>query len=404
MKRIILHIDMNSYFATVEQQANSQLRGRPVAVLGSKAKRTIIVASSIEAKRLGIKTGNALHEAIKICPDLVVVHGEPRKYADVTRRFINIFESYTDKVEIFSIDEAFLDVTNIVHLHGNAEQIAKDIKKRIRTEIGTWISCSVGIGPNKFLAKTGSNLEKPDGLIVIDETNKDKILLHLPLADYCGIGRAISKRLDVLGVHNTKELRDYPINLLKKEFGVICAWKLKQMANGLDSSPVTPWREQKAAKSFSCSRTLNKDVLDRKEMRTQILFLFEKVAKKLRDDGYWAKEVGLWLRFKDFSGYGKSMRIGYWCCDGLDFYNYTMKIFDQVHIRQPVRAIGVFTGSVQLNKNVPLSFLASDIENEKVLKVCDDINNRFGEDTITRGKIANSRLKEVVSGMGRKKF
>ncbi len=404
MDRLILHIDMNSYFATVEQQANSRLRGRPVAVLGSKAKRTIIVASSIEAKRLGIKTGYALHEAIKICPNLVIVHGEPRKYADVTRRFIDIFESYTDKVEIFSIDEAFLDITSTAQIYGGAISVAKEIKSRIRNEIGSWISCSIGLGPNKFLAKTGSDLEKPDGLIIIDKTNKDQILLHLPLEDYCGIGRAIFRRLEGLGVTETKALRTIPIAKLKQEFGVICAWKLKQMVNGLDPSPVIPWREQKAAKSFSCSRTLNKDVTNKKEMRTQILFLFEKVAKKLRDDGYWAKEVGLWLRFKDFSGYGKSMKIGYWSCDGLDFYNYTMKIFDQVQIRQPVRAIGVFVGSVQLNKNVPLSFLADDANKEKILKVCDEINNRFGDGTVTRGKIINSRLKEIVSGMGRKKF
>lgn len=404
MARQILHIDMNSYFATVEQQANSKLRGRPIAVLGSKAKRTIIVASSIEAKRLGIKTGSKIHEAIKICPNLVMVHGEPRKYADVTRIFINIFEGYTDKVEIFSIDEASLDVTNTANLYGGAENIAKDIKKRIKKEIGSWISCSIGIGPNKFLAKTGSDLEKPDGLVVITDKNKDEILLNLPLRDFCGIGRAISSRLSILGVNNTRELRDYPIELLKKEFGAISAWKLKQMASGLDNSPVIPWREQKEAKSFSCSRTLNRDVTDKREMKRQILFLFEKVAKKLRDDGYWAKEVGLWLRFKDFSGYGKSTKIGYWCCDGLDFYNYAMKIFNQINLRQPVRAIGAYTGRVQLNKNVPLSFLPEDIEKEKQLKVCDEINNKFGEDTITRGNIANSKLKEVVSGMGRKKF
>ena len=404
MKRQILHIDMNSYFATVEQQANPLLRGRPVAVLGSKAKRTIIVASSIEAKKFGIKTGNTLPEAIKICPDLVVVHGEPNKYADVTKRFISIFEEFTDQVEIFSIDEAFLDVTKTSTLFGGATEIARKIKRKIREDIGSWISCSVGLGPNKFLAKTGSDLEKPDGLMVINEANRDEILLNLPLADFCGIGQAILRRLSLIEVNNVFELRNCPITRLKTEFGVIGAWKLKQMANGLDRSPVVPWREQKPAKSFSCSRTLNRDVTNRDEIKKQLLFLFEKVAKKLRDDGCWAKEAGLWLRFKDFSGSGQVFRLGSWYCDGLEFYNQVLPRLNEIQLRQPVRAIGAFVGRVQPSANVPLSFLPEDKLNERIIKTMDKINNRYGEDVITRGVLTGLKLKKVVSGLGRKKF
>ncbi|MFA5196861.1 MAG: DNA polymerase IV [Patescibacteria group bacterium] len=404
MTRKILHIDMNSYFATVEQQANPLLRGRPIAVLGSKAKRTIIVASSIEAKRLGIKTASGLNEALKICPELVVIHGEPRKYADVTRRFISIFEEFTDKVEIFSIDEAFLDVTKTANLFGGPEKIASKIKRKIRDEIGSWLSCSIGIGPNKFLAKTGSDLEKPDGLVIINENNKDNILQNLPLERFCGIGRAISRRLSLLDVYTTGDLRKCPIACLKEEFGVISAWKLKQIAYGLDISPVISWREQKLAKSFSCSRTMNRDITSRDEIKKQLLFLFEKVAKKLRDDNYWAKEAGFWFRFKDFSGHGKVFRLGSWCCNGLEFYGLSLKQLSQIHLHQPVRAIGVFAGRVQLSVNVPSSFLPEDKLNQQILETMDSINNRYGEDVITRGVLTGVKLKEVVSGMGRKKF
>jgi len=423
---------MNSYFATVEQQANPKLRGKPVAVLGSKARRSIIVASSIEAKKLGVKTAQPLHEALELCPNLTIVHGEPRKYSHVTKCFISIFEDYTDMVEIFSIDEAFLDITKTAHLFskkystkqvilarpesdpGQARMtaqedlgaivIAREIKRRIREEIGSWISCSVGISSNKFLAKTGSNLEKSDGLVILNEQNKDAVLLGLPLKDFCGIGHRISARLETLGITSTKNLRNYPDILLKKEFGIITSRKLKKMAFGIDSSPVISWRERQPARSFSCSRTLNKDVTDVQEIKKQILFLFEQVAKKLRDDGYWAKEVGLWFRFKDFSGTGKSVRVGYWTCDGMDFYKHSLKILRQLNFGQPVRAIGVYAGKVQLNKNVSRSLLEEDKENEKILSAMDKVNNRYGEDVVTRASLSGRKLKEIVSGMGRDKF
>lgn len=404
MARQILHIDMNSYFATVEQQANPHLRGKPVAVLGSKAKRTIIVASSIEAKRFGVKTTDTLQEGVEKCPHLTIVHGEPRKYSYVTKKFIHIFERYTDKVEIFSIDEAFLDVTESSHLFGGPVQMAGKIKENIRKEIGGWISCSVGIASNKFLAKTGSDLEKPDGLVVIDDKNKDKILLDLPLKEFCGIGPRVLARLDLLGIRNVRDLRGFPDISLKREFGIVRSRHLKAMAHGIDSSPVISWRERAPAKSFSCSRTLNKDVWKRTEVEKQILFLFEKVAKNLRDDGYWAKEVGLWLRFKDFTGMARTVRLGYWVCDSFVFYKKTLEILDATTIRQPVRAIGVYAGKVQKSQNVPMSILKEDRVNEKVLKTMDGINNRFGEDVITRGRLAGVKLKEIVSGMGRDKF
>lgn len=402
--RQILHIDMNSYFATVEQQANPKLRGKPIAVLGSKAKRTIIVASSIEAKRFGVKTGFTLPEALELCPEITVIHGEPRKYSDVTRRFINIFEDFTDKVEIFSIDEAFLDVTGTAHLFRGTINIAKKIKERIRREIGSWISCSIGIGTNKFLAKTGSDLEKPDGLVVINRSNKDKVLLALPLKDFCGIGKKIEKRLALIGVKSTRELRKCSIFRLKQEFGICTAQKLKNMAFGMDSSTVISWRKQALAKSFSCSRTLNRDVSSKEEIKKQVLFLFEKVAKKLRDDDYFAKEIGIWFRFKDFSGTGKQMRIWHFSCDGLELYRLSLSMFKKIKLRQPVRAIGVYAGMVQQKNNVPFSLLSEDIENEKILNVIDEVNNRYGEDVIRRAILSGSKLKEVVSGMGRKKF
>jgi len=400
----IMHIDMNSYFATVEQQANPRLRGKPVAVLGSKAKRTIIVASSVEAKKQGIKTGDRLPEAKIKCPDLVIVHGEPRKYSDVTRRFIEIFESYTNLVEIFSIDEAFLDVTDTEYLFGGAKTIAEDIKRRIREEIGSFISCSVGIAENKFLAKLGSDSQKPDGLVVITPQNKDEVLISTPLSDFCGIGNRIFKRLRAIGIKTTQDLREYPEYLLAREFGLVSARNLKKISFGIDSSPVISYHNQADAKSFSCSRTLNRDVFSASEIECQILFLFEKVAKKLRDEDCFAREIGIWFRFNDFTGTGKRKRISYFTQDGMVMSRYGLELLSQLGIKRAVRAIGVYAGKVAKKEYVPVSFLLEDKENEKILTTVDMVNNRYGEGCITRGVLLGRDLKKVVSGMGRKKF
>ncbi len=402
--RIILHIDMNSYFATVEQQANPKLRGKPIAVMGSTAKRSIIVAASIEAKRYGVKTATRIDEALRLCPELILVNGEPRKYSWVTKKFIDIFEDYTDKVEIFSIDEAFLDVTKTANIYGGAEQIALSIKQRIRNEIGSYISCSVGIAKNKFLAKTGSDLVKPDGLTIITDENVDDILLPLPLSEFCGIGRRILARLGALGIETTQQLRDYPNVLLNREFGIASGEKLKRMAYGLDNSPVISRHDRADAKSYGHSRTLNKNVTDRNEIRKHMLLLSEKVATRMRKDGCMAKEVGLWIRFGDFTGVGQRHRVGKWTHDGVEIYDAAVKILGTLDLRAPVRAIGIYAAQIQRDSCTTVSLLPEDTINDKILAAMDAVNNRFGETVVTRARLAGVKIKEVVSGMGRDKF
>lgn len=402
--RQILHVDMNSYFATVEQQANPKLRGKPVAVMGSTAKRTIIVAASIEAKKFGVMTATKIEDAMQLCPQLILVNGEPRKYSWVTKKFIEIFEDYTDKVEIFSIDEAFLDVTKTANIYGGAENIAFEIKGRIREEIGSYVSCSIGIAKNKFLAKTGSNLEKPDGLTIITDANVDEILLGLPLSEFCGIGRRIFARLGSLGIETTQQLRDYSNVLLNKEFGIASGEKLKRMAWGLDNSPVISWHDKADAKSYGHSRTLNKNVTNREEIRKHILLLSEKVAARMRKDGCMGREVGLWLRFGDFTGTGQSHRIGRWTHDGVEIYDAAIKILESLALKEPVRAIGVNVTRIQRTSNISVSLLPEDAVNDKILSAMDAVNNRFGETVVTRARLAGTKIKEVVSGMGRDKF
>jgi DNA polymerase-4 len=407
MHRIILHIDMNSYFATVEQQANPYLRGLPVGVRGSKAKRTIIAASSMEAKRLGIKTGFRVHEAQLVCPDIKIVVGEPRKYSDVTRRLVDIFERYTDLVEIFSIDECFLDITKTAKLYGGgfigAQAVAKRIKNDIKSEIGEWLTCSVGVSYNKFLAKLGSDLEKPDGLVVITPNNVLSVLDSVKLTDFCGIASRINRRLGRMGIKTVPQLRVACDRELLREFGIY-GLKLKRWANGVDNTEVVNWRNIQPAKSFSHARTLNKDVIKKSELRAQLYLLCENLGRRMRAEGYFGRTAGVWLRYKSFSGLGQRHKFGRWINDGYDIFKATEAILARFNIKEPVRQIGIWITDVQPQKNVPMVLLSEDKTAEKIVATLDAVNNRYGESVLTRAVVCGMRTKQVVSGLGRRKF
>lgn len=470
--RQILHVDMNSFFATAEQQANPFLRGKPLGVKGSKAKRTILAATSIEAKRVGIKTGFLAHEAKEVCPEINIVTGEPRKYSYILNQLVNIFEKYSDKVEIFSIDECFIDVTNSANLFADkktkdkhqvpnniqtknsniselngATNIANLIKGDIKRDIGEWMTCSIGIAENKFLAKLGSDLEKPDGLVVITPNHKkqitknkqnhkfqnrhcekpgdeaipetaphpftmislpriltvDEALLNCDLEDFCGIGKRINNRLRKMNIYNVNDLRAASDFSLQKEFGVY-GLKIKRWAFGIDNSEITPHQFQKEAKSFSKSRTLNKDTTSKKELKRNLYLLCEVLGANMRSEGYWGNTIGLWLRYSSFSGFGKGSKIKKWTCDGYEIFKYSAAILDEVELKQPVRAIGVWVSGVQPEKNIPRVFFPEDKLNEGIVQTIDTVNDKYGELTLMRASTCAMKLKEVVSGMGRKKI
>src|SRR5512135_2899917 len=184
-ERIILHIDMNAFFASVEQQCNPALRGKAIAVIGA-AKRTVITTCSYEARAWGVKTGMTVHEGRQKCPGLIFVVGDNRKYTWTSAQIVRIFLDYTPLVEVFSIDEAFLDVTGSLRIFGSAERIAYLIKARIRHHFG--LTCSIGIAPNKLLAKLASDMQKPDGLTVIRPDEVARVLDRVPVKDLCGVG------------------------------------------------------------------------------------------------------------------------------------------------------------------------------------------------------------------------
>ena len=275
----ILHIDFNSYFATVEQQANPRLRGKPIGVTGGdRMKRTVIGAASVEAKRFGVKTGMQIWEAKKLCPQIILVKGDSDKYLEVTKRFLAIISSYSPNLEVFSIDEVFLEIESSRKSQESSEDnldsrlltlvtLAQEIKSRIKSEIGSYITCSIGISYNKRMAKLAGSLYKPDGLVVIaDEEAAMWVLDRVDLDEICGIGPRIKKRLNNMGAFNFTQLRKVPLPALLasfKSYGLI----LYNMARGIDESEVVPFYEKGEVKSVGHRHTIDHDTSDPVEIK-----------------------------------------------------------------------------------------------------------------------------------------
>lgn len=216
---LIVHLDMNSYFASVEQQANPTLRGRPLGVCSYLQEYGCVIAASIEAKRMGIKVGMNVKTAREKVPSAVFVENDPDKYRAVTSRVFSMLHELTDKIEHYSIDEAFLDLTGWYRDEAEVAWAMTRVRRRITDEVGDWLRCSIGIAPTRFLAKTASDMEKPNGLVIINHDNLDEMLARLDLEDVCGIGPRIRKRLERMGLHTLLDVKRYPVGNLMQQFG-----------------------------------------------------------------------------------------------------------------------------------------------------------------------------------------
>ena len=271
--RIILHVDMNSYFATVEQQCNPFLRGQPIAIGGSPGTRSIVVAASIEAKRFGVKTGMTPIEAKQCCPQIMFIQGDPAKYGELTQIFINLARGYTSRIDVYSIDELFMDLTGHVRSLQDACVIATKLKRQLRELVGDYLSCSVGIAPNRMLAKLSSNMKKPDGLVVLRQEDIPFVLKWIDLTDIPGIGERLKRRFFDLGITNLEQLGKCPLAILLQEFGPNYGLTLSEMGRGIDRTEVQYIDEVQPAKSIGHTYTLPQNTKDHDEIFSQIVIV-----------------------------------------------------------------------------------------------------------------------------------
>jgi len=391
--RTVLHIDMNAFFASVEQRANPALRGKPMAVGGSE-RRGIILSPSYEARAFGVKTGMTYWEARQKCPELIVVQADSAKYSTACERMLAIWRDFTPLVEMFSIDEAFLDVTGCEALLGDPVQIAIAIKERIWGE--TKLTCSVGIGPNKLLAKLGSDMQKPDGLVLISPGDVAEVLEDLPVKELCGIGPNLTRDLAGMGIRTCGELARTPLRRLTTRFGIV-GERLRDMGLGIDDDPVvaTESEAEGEAKSMGHSMTLHDDCSDPALIERHILQLSEKVGRRLRRGSYVGGTVTLTLRYADFHTFSKQMRLRHAVNHGLDVYAAALDILRRTPLLQPVRLLGVSVSGLERNM-AQLPLFRDERKKKFIADAMDELNDRYGDFTVTWGTLAERCSHERV--------
>jgi len=379
MEPKIFLIDMNAFFASVEQSINPALRGKPIVVCGEG--RTIVTAASYEARAFGIKTGSTPCEAKRLCPGVIIVRSDMNKYVGSSLNIHGILLRFTELVEPFSIDECFMDVTSLCRNGKTAADIAREIKKLIKAELN--LLCSIGIGPNKVIAKLASKMQKPDGLVEITRADIPGVFETIPVEKLqgAGVGRKISEKLNSLGIKTAKELGQAGEDFMMFHFG-ISGWHLKRIGLGEDSSTVKEYSYSEREKSFGHSHTLPKNTFDLQTIRSYLLMLCEKTAARLRTAGMSGKTVHFYVRYGDFTGFGRQKSLKHHINKGLDIFSTAVDILEDVlPLEKPVRLLGVSISNLILENGQ--KFLFEDIERERKLTgIVDEINNKYGDFTI----------------------
>lgn len=382
MQRAILLADMNSFFASVHQALDPSLRGKPVIVGGDPERRHgVVLAASYEAKAKGVKTGMTVHEARHLCPEGIFLKPQHHLYVHFSTRILRIMRDFTPLVEPFSIDEAFLDVTGCRRLFGSPLDIALALKRRIREEVG--VTCSIGIGPNKLLAKMAAELQKPDGLVVLGYEDVPARLWPLPVRELFGVGPRYERHLKLLNIHTIGDLANFPVKILRMRFGVY-GEVLWRCANGIDESPVDPHSLERV-KSIGQQITLPRDYRRFTEIKVVILELAEKVAERARGGGYAGRTVVLSLKDANFAYLSRMKTLPAYTDLTADIYRAAVELLER-HWPEgwPVRTVGVALAGLTAGPPRQLTFFEGREKWERAERACDYIRSRFGERAIFR--------------------
>jgi DNA polymerase-4 len=374
---------MDAFYASVEVLDDPSLAGKPVIVGGTPEGRGVVSAASYEARKYGIHSAMSAFRAKKLCPHGVFVRSRMSRYVEISRQIRSIFQQYTPLVEPISLDEAFLDVTGSRRLFGPAIEIGRTIKGRIREEIG--LVASVGVAPNKFLAKLASDLEKPDGFVVIAQEDAEERLAPLPVSRLWGVGKETEKLLAKLGIRQIGDITTTPLQELEVQLGSH-ARHFHRLARGVDDRPVVADWE---AKSISNERTFAEDIGDADELRDVVDALSERVAKRLRKSGLLAQTVQIKARYPDFTTLTRAVTLREPTEQTQTIRDTARDLLETRLERRgrPLRLLGVGVSNFVRSRDEAEELFVDDAreKNTRVDHLVDELQERFGPDSIHRG-------------------
>ena len=381
MSRIILHSDCNCFYASVECALNPALKGKPVAVSGNPEKRHgIILTKSEEAKKFGVKTGETIWQAKKKCPQLITLPTNFSKYVEYSKRVKEIYYKYTDMVESFGLDEAWLDVTGSTKLFGNGYEIAQQIRNRIKKELD--ITVSIGVSYNKIFAKLGSDYKKPDAVTLINKSNYKHLVWSLPAEDLLYVGSATKKKLNSLGIFTIGQIANTPADILKKNLG---KWgqMLHSFANGNDTSTVALYGETSPVKSIGNSTTSPRDLKDITDVKIIMGVLADSVTRRMREQGLSCMLVSITVRDSKLYSFTRQKKLLSYTDITSEILNTALALFKENYSwKNPIRSLGLSVSELTCKDSGTQLSLFEDnkkrLRQESLDKTTDALKNRFG--------------------------
>ena len=346
-QRKIIHIDMDAFYASIEQRDNPEYRGKPLAV-GRPEERGVVAAASYEARRYGVRSAMASLKAKQLCPELIFVHSRMEVYKSVSEEIHKIFHQYTDLVEPLSIDEAFLDVTENKANIELAVDIAKAIKDEIKQELG--LIASAGISYNKFLAKIASDYRKPNGLYTIHPDKAPAFIAKLPIEAFWGIGKVTAQKMHALNIHNGAQLRTCSREFLIRNFGKN-GMLYHDFANGMDTRPVEP---ERIRKSVGCETTFEKDMTTHISLVIELYHVATELIERLKKSEFEGHTLTLKIKFNDFTQKTRSISVGYKLQNMNEILPLAKKLLTELNlVNYKVRLMGLTVSSPLEDKNIP---------------------------------------------------
>ena len=392
--RAILHSDCNGFFASVECLYNPEIRNKPVAVCGDKDKRHgIILAKNETAKKYNVKTGEPIWQALQKCPELVTAEAHYDRYMRFSKLCREIYSDYTQYIEPFGLDEAWLDVTGSTLAYGSPMDIAQEIRHRIKSELG--ITVSIGVSFNKIFAKLGSDYKKPDAVTEITKDNYRDIVWKLKASDLLYVGRATEKKLSRMGIATIGDLANFPLPLLRKNFG---KWAdvLHTFSNGLDFSPVMKADESSAVKSIGNSTTAVRDLKTIEDAKIILMVLCDSVCRRMREQGFRAKTVCISIRDTDLHSFTRQKKLSFSTNVTKDILNASLELFvANCNFDKNIRSLGVSVTDFEVSSSAhQASIFVSEeeiIKNEQLDSALDIIKNRFGNCAVKPAKLMFDR-------------